>query len=331
MIRILCLVYNLTDSCSFYRAGGIFPDLAKKLKADIQVVAWSQIELHWQKIIEYDLIFMQRPFTSEALSMTVFMKNFNIPVWVDYDDNLFEVPAENKFSNLYNDEARSNIKQILKLADAVSVTTEALKDVYSEYSGNVFIIPNAFNDYIFTKRIILPERKPLAVWRGSDSHIFDIMTVGDALNKCTREFRDWEFRFVGFYPWYLEERKNLFSVPEMDVMFYFDRMYRYASSVLFAPLNDSKFNRCKSNIAYIEAAYFGAACLVPNFPEWNKPGALNYSDNDSFYEQIKRVFNKEIDVTGVNKLAWDYVTDELMLSKINLKRVELVESLLCQT
>lgn len=327
-MKILALVYNATDSCSFYRAGGIFPDLRRKMDVDIHLAQWNSIEIHWQKIIEYDLVFMQRPFNNEAVSFAHYLKNFNVPLWVDYDDNLFAVPVENKFSKLYDDAVRNNIREIMKAADVVSVTTEDLKSVCEEYSGNVKVIPNAFNDYIFTSRKLFGSPEKIAVWRGTDSHIFDIMTVGDAINKITGEADDWKYYFVGFHPWYLEERKNVFNIPEMDVIFYFRRLQRMQIGVLYAPLHDSIFNRCKSNIAWIEAMYFGGVCIAPDFPEWRRPGALNYTSVESFYEIFRAVKAGEVNIKAECEKGWEYIADNLLLSHVNKLREELIKSLI---
>ena len=326
-MKILVLLHSATDSCSFYRAGGVLPELRKKIDVQILVVQWDQIELHWQRIIEFDLLFMQRPFTNEQASFVQFMKNFNIPVWVDYDDNVLEVPAENKHAFLYNDEVRANIKQILASADAVSVTTPHLKRVFDEHGCNCVVIPNAFNDFIFTKRELPRVPQKTALWRGSDSHIFDLMTVGDEFNILAKENPDWKYIFMGFFPWYYAEAKNVMSAPTMDVMLYFNRIRHLSPSVVFTPLADTSFNRCKSNIAWIEAIYAGAICVAPNFAEWQQKGTILYDRPANFPAAMHHAMF-DVDIRKANTEAWDYIQENLLLSKVNNKRVELIQSLL---
>lgn len=326
-MKILSIVYNLTDSCSFYRAGGVFPALNANSDIKVTMTQWSQISLDWQSIIEYDIIMMQRPFTDEALNLARFLKNFKgISIWADYDDNLFAVPAENRFSRLYGEESRERIRQIIGLCDAISVTTEELKAIIEPINPDVYVIPNAFNDYIFPSRPDLPKRNKRVFWRGSDSHIYDIMTVGDALNQITRECPEYGFIFQGFFPWYLESRSNLYGLPEADVMLYHWNAFKMAPELLIAPLSDSVFNKSKSNIAYIEAAFMGAACIAYDFPEWRKPGCHNYKTQEGFYSILKALLNSPYDDREA-RIAWEYVSDELMLSKINNKRISLIDSI----
>lgn len=323
------LVHSRTDTCSFYRSGGVIGDLRKHLDIDIVIRQWNEIELHWQKIVEFDLIFLQRPYTDVAVNFVQFLKGMNIPSWVDYDDYLLGVPVENKYAGVYTPQVRENVKKLLGLADAVSVTTQELANLYHEFvKVQIRVIPNAFNDFIFRKRMLIPERQKLILWRGSDSHIYDIMTQGNAINEATEMFPDWKFTFLGFYPWFLSERDNMFHLKEMDVILYHSNLLRMAPALVHVPLNDSPFNRAKSNIAYIEAAYAGAVALVPDWEEWKRPGAILYNDNATYLNGIKAVTNGEYDTRKGAKAAWEYISDQLMLSKVNRRRVEIIQSLL---
>lgn len=331
MKKILALLYNPTDTCSYYRAGGVFPDLTRRMDIDIRVGVWDNIFLDWQNILEYDLIFMQRPFDNRAVTIASYSKNLGIPVWVDYDDELLSVPCENPHAEKYGPESRSNIKHLLNMADAVSVTTGALKRYYEQFVNNGFIevIPNAFNDYIYRQRPILRKREQRIIWRGGRSHEYDVYTVGDQINRAMQDFPAWEFYFMGFLPWYLDGRKNLFHIKETDILFYFNKLLERASTLMITPLNDSLFNRCKSNIAFIEAAFTGSVCLCPEWEEWINPGAINYTTPESFYKGIKEAIENPEETEKKAKRAWEFVTDQLLLSEINILRQELINKVLC--
>ncbi len=328
-MKLLMLVHSRTNTCSYYRSGGVAADLRQHLDIDITIRQWNEIELHWQKIIEFDLIFLERPYTDIAKNLMNFVKNMGVPMWIDYDDYLLGVPVENKYSGVYTPQVRENIKEMLKMADAVSVATAELARLYHDYVRvPIRVIPNAFNDFIFRKRVIWPERQKLILWRGSDSHIYDIMHRGKAINEATGLFPDWTFTFLGFYPWYLSERDNMYHLKEMDIILYHNNLVRMGPALLHVPLNDSPFNRGKSNIAYIEAAYAGAAVLAPNWEEWKKPGVILYEDDKSYLAGIQAVVEGTFDTRKAAKVAWEYISDELLLSKVNEKRAELIKDLL---
>jgi hypothetical protein len=107
----------------------------------------------------------------------------------------------------------------------------------------------------------------------------------------------------------------------LDVIDYFDNGMALAPSVMQVPLADTPFNRSKSNIAFIEGAYWGAICVVP---EWWEVPALSYKDNNEYYECLTLAFGAN---SAYTELAWNYVKDNLLLSNINRLRVELIKNL----
>lgn len=327
MANILFLTYNSADACSFYRAGGVVKDLRRVCDHVITVAQWNRIDLNWQTLLDFDIIMMQRPFSRAAKELCIGIKSMNIPLWIDYDDNLFCVPPENRSNKIYDKpEIKSQIEEIIKMADVITVTNQDLKESLIQFNKNIEIIPNAFNDSIF-RRGILRKREKLVIWRGTDTHIWDIMRYGRSISKATAEFPDYRFVYLGFNPWFLNQAANQsFIADEMDIIYYFNHVFSMAPMVMQVPIVDELFNRCKSNIAYIEGTYFGALCVVPKW--WDVPGALSYDSEGSYYEALKQALSGEVDIEAQNAMAWQYIMDELTLSKVNVKRLNVINSLL---
>jgi hypothetical protein len=328
---ILFLNYDRTGACSFYRSSGIIADLKKKTGHNIISAAWSEIAMNWATIVDFDIICFLRPYNKPALDLCEYIKDCGVALWVDYDDNLLCIPEDNKATATYGSkDVQDSIKAILTLADVVTVTTEPLRDSYKEFNKNIEIIPNAFNDSIL-KRGILPARKKIALWRGSDTHQLDLLAYGAPINQAVNEFPEWLFYFVGFNPWVLNiidnslPAKNKGYLKDMDIIHYFHTVMKIAPSVLHVPLNDCLFNRCKSNIAAIESAFFGAVCICPDY--WNIPGAISYTTPESYFEALKNILTGNYNVEIHNQITWEYVMDNLRLSSMNVKRVEVINSL----
>jgi len=326
MAEILFLTIQNADTCAFYRSSGVIKDLRRKTDDNITLIQWDQANMNWSLITQFDLIMMQRPFSRESLNLCNYIKQCNIKLWIDYDDNLFAVNPENQTYALYNNpDIQENIKGILKLADIVSVPTEYLRQIYIEFQKNIVVVPNAFNDLLF-KRPELKPRTNHCVWRGPEAHIFDLMNYNRELSQIVKDFSEWRFIFMGFSPWFLADTNNKANIPSMDVVMYFKTLFDLAPSCMHVPLHDNAFNRAKSNIAYIEGSYAGAVCVVPAW--WNVPGALSYTDGVSFSEAIRAILKGEVDKVAMNKIAWEFVMDCLILSKINIERLQLINSLL---
>jgi hypothetical protein len=324
-MNILFLCPDRTDATSFYRAGGVAHDLENKSGHKIIVLNWGDTIINWQVISDFDIIMLQRPFTKVAADLCHYAKSMNKRVWADFDDNLFCLNPENIAFQTYNDPAtQENIKNILKTADVVTVPTEYLRQEYSIYSKNIRVIPNAFNDGILIRGDLKPRTKNV-LWRGPASHIYDMMTYGKEINRCTEEFPDWKFTFMGYYPWFLSETKNKEYHAGLDVIMYYKKLLDFAPSLVHILLHDNTFNRCRSNVAYIEGSWSGAACIVPAW--WNVPGALTYTDAPSYYEAMRQVLAGEVDIKVMNMEAWAYIMDALRLSKVNVLRLNVINEL----
>lgn len=326
MSNILIVCPDRNDATAFYRASGISHDLANKSGHNIKVMGGGEAPITWQVLSEYEIIMMQRPFTPNGAELCKYAKGMNKKLWIDYDDNLFALNPENRaFLTYSNADTQQNIKVCLAAADVVTVPTEFLRQSYLPFNKDIRVIPNAFNDDIFSRGELKPRAKKV-LWRGPDTHIYDMMTYGKEINQISEEFADWEFLFMGFYPWFTSETKNKGHIQGLDVISYYNRIRDEAPSAFHVLLHDDTFNRCRSNIAWIEGSWAGAVCVVPGW--WNVPGALPYSTPDEYYEAMRSLLSGEVDIEVMNRMAWEFIMDTLRLSKVNIQRLELINSLL---
>jgi hypothetical protein len=220
------------------------------------------------------------------------------------------------------------IIKIIALADMVTVTTELLRQQLLPYNKNIRIIPNAINDRIFKMKSSFVERQKTIVWRGGDSHVPDLMRYAAVIDKMMKNYPDWDFKFMGFLPWFYNNYGNLSYVQSTDPIFYFKMLVSLGATALHVPLDDSLFNRCKSNIAWIEATYAGAITIAPDWDEWKMPGVLTFKNNDEYFNLVSKVITGEIDTRKMVEKSWSYISDKLTLSKVNLLRASVVKYLL---
>jgi len=316
------------DSCSFYRSAGVAPDLAEKLGCDIDVYSGEVAKLMWPQLIKYKLAMFQRPFTENTLNLISYLKKFNVPIWIDFDDLIIDLPITNPAWELLTDN-RENIINILSLADVVTVTTNLLRTCLLPHNKNIRVIPNAFNNWSFKTKISSAERVKTILWRGGDSHLYDLLRYTRIINKLLQNYKDWKFTFMGYLPaMFKSEYGNLFYERSTDPYIYFDKLASSGATALHVPLQDSQFNRCKSNIAWIEATYAGAVTIAPAWDEWKMPGVLNYKDDDEYYNLVSKVISGDIDTRRMVERSWSYITDKLTLSRVNELRVQVVKHLL---
>lgn len=270
----------------------------------------------------------QRPHSAVTVNLVNYVKKYmNIPVWIDVDDFMLDVPAGNPAFELLALN-RENIIKMIALADIVTVTTGMLKQQLLPYNKNIRVIPNALDDQICRKRSTETGRQKIILWRGGDSHVPDLMRYARIIDKMMKNYPDWDFKFMGFLPWFYDNHVNLSYVPYTDQIFYFHNLVSTQALALHVPLQDNLFNRCKSNIAWIEATYAGAVTIAPAWDEWKMPGVLNFKDDDEYFNLVSKVIAGDIDTRKMVERSWSYISDKLLLSNVNKLRVQVVKSLL---
>lgn len=344
-MRLLVLTPTRDDTTSLYRAAGVMKDLQRKmpdLQYDLEDID-SIKKLTWSVLKLYDIVYLQRPYKSQNL--VAYCKDLGIPIWVDYDDNLLELPRINeRATEVYsNDPIRSQLKEIAKMATVVTVSTAELGRYYGQFNKNVKVIPNALDiEYIGPPREKVNEKKVI-MWRGGDSHRGDVYRFSNQIFPATLRASDWSFLWAGFnfaerMAWYfgrdilLDDLADAFGnnvyEPAKDPTHYFRWIRDIGPRALHFPLEDSLFNRCKSNIAALEGTWSGAVCLVPDWEEWQIPGTIRYNNPVEYGEKLKMILEEQFSFNKYRGQALDYIMEHYRLSRINNLRKDLINELM---
>lgn len=292
-MKILIVTTNTRDLCAFWRSVGPWQTLVKTDKTIETELILTAGSAGWEYVQKFDLIFMQRACSKEDVMILQLARNQNIPVWVDYDDWLLDVPGWNPAASLYHDPIRQkNIATIIACADLVSTSTKELGRQCAKVNSNVIVIPNAYPKSMFSYALKEPgPRNKTVVWRGTNTHDGDILSVYQMWSKIPEHVH-----FMGSPPWILVNSLDPTKYTlhgHKDPFEYFKTLHEMSPTVLTFPLFDCVFNRCKSNIAWIEAIHAGALCIAPDWEEWQQPGIINYDSKapKTFLEAINKVFN----------------------------------------
>lgn len=278
-----------------------------------------------------DLLVMIRPAEEKAKELLLSAKYYGIPVWADYDDDLFNVCRDNPTSLIYA--SRFGVmKEIISLCDLITVSTPHLKEQWKELSKNIRVIPNAL-DPVLNKFYDPSEREKVVLWRGTATHTRDVLTVAKEIVEASHRFPSYKFVFFGAdpAPWACSEKMHqpiVINPPSRiaPVAFY-EIMTKLKPEVLICPLHDNVFNRSKSNIAAIEAALAGAATIAPNWEEWRIPGVTRYKDPDNFRSQLHKLMSGEADTAKLAGETWSHVSNQLSLGRVNQLRLNFAKEL----
>jgi glycosyltransferase involved in cell wall biosynthesis len=326
--RVLIVLSNANDAGSWYRGIGPWAAIHKAGLAEV----WYSPNPKWQEVKSVDAVFMLRPCTKELKPAGQAAKDFGVPLIVDYDDDLLNVPSDNPSHPFFAlPEVRENYKEFLQGADAVITSTPFLRERLLELTPNkkVYVVPNAFDPCLLRFRRDLPRQNSVC-WRGTSTHDRDVASVADEIVRSAAWFKDhlWIFMGADPAPWACSDRiaKKLL-VPKLDLMPYFKAIFALSSKVMIVPLADQGFNRCKSNIAAIEGAFAGAAVLAPDWEEWRLPGVTTYTDAASFGAELRALLSNEPLASSRAKELWAHVRKNMTLQKANEARIAIVNQL----
>lgn len=335
-----------TDATSFYRGMGIMDHLESLFNGKLEIIKHkqdfdnSQIRL-WLELQGMDILFVQRPHSEKFITiMEYFKKHFRRPIWIDYDDNLFEIPKYNRAHKYYEQHAKTKetLMRAMRLADVITVTTAELKRYLDPIHPNVVVIPNAFPNHTLD----ISMRKPVPrvdrlFWRGSGTHIGDLDFYKSQLQRVMAENKDHKFTFVGsdiaeaywffddtFYP---ENGSNGQLLDPLDPYEYLHNITTTGAKAIHVPLVYNLFNLAKSNIAAMEAAWGGMAVIAPDWQEWQLPGVLKYKTKGDYYSLINAVCKNQFDIEKLSNETWQYICDNLLLTKVNVQRMKLIKAL----
>lgn len=274
----------------------------------------------------YDVIIILRASSESHLKLIKLAKDLGKKTIIDYDDDPLHLPQTNPMYGTYEPDKPHTIK-CLTLSDEIWVATEGIKKSFRLYNKNIHIIPNAHNDTIFqvsAKRLF--RHKRVIMWRGGGSHIGDIYENGttEKIIKTINGNKNWNFYWLGQrFEWieYRLKHPNFYYNPGATTVQFYKLMQEINPAVFFYPLSNNLFNSSKSNCSWLESVYSGAAYFGnTNLPEFQKPGIKPLSELQGMLKQK--------DMGGLEEIhndSWNFILENLLLSKVNLKRQERLE------
>lgn len=343
MIRIIEFSPKPSEATSYYRSRGPFSRIQKEYP-DIEVIQLSyssmfEPEINWADLVAGDILFLSRPAQPEMAEVVKLANKMNLPVWVDYDDLLLSVPDWNRTKSYYDSpEVRASIEQILQMAQVVTVTTPMLKRRLSIYNDNIHIIPNAIDDYQFPEPVEYSDNQ-LVVWRGGDTHLMDLYTHRDSINKMMADYPEFEFIFMGYDAPFLHKSPKKSVLDYFDIHSYFKFLRTANASYNIIPLENNDFNIAKSNIGFLETIWAGALSVVPVFGADDRLEVYNdiggYVPYSNEKEYLLTAFSKLLSMDAQEKRElWntgiEVVRDKYVLSKTNELRTDLILNLKAQ-
>lgn len=326
-MKVLLINGSETDASSFYRSTGPY----SRLK-DVEVIHAK--EINWHVILPCDVVVVNRPHTQNMVGLCEYVKTCKKPLLLDWDDSMYSIPETNPaYDKLMNPIAQACVNACIKLADAITVSTESIAcEILERFPDKeVRVIPNAVDDYLFDLTPSYHERSKVIVIRGGGSHDADINEYKDAILQLINDYPEYKWAFMGYVPrWVVDsgisdDRLMIFQYT--DLMKYFEILMDLKPEIMIVPLQKNKFNEGKSNIAWIEGTLAGAVVVAPNLPEFRSSSIFQLDSAKDMHFVFDYITNR------VNtQIKYEQALKEIpILSNTNESRIGMLNSLLYNT
>jgi hypothetical protein len=310
-------------ACGWYRMGWPTNMLKTKLNSDFQFrTTDTETLIPFGQYYAQDggvrLVRIQRWFGWDKLK---FLKEFLKPlsetigfhIAYEIDDVLLweDIPQYNLARDTFHpDRVGDSVKQIMDLCDIITVSTETLKNFYSRKLNQplekFMVIQNYLPRWWIGDAMNIDRQmqqhakqrfKPTLAFCCSTNH-FDIQNRNGGVDDFThlipwilRSLNKYNFVFVGGVPQQLMEHVKAGRVqyqPPSDIFNYPREMQLRKIDLLCAPLLDNEFNRCKSNIKFLEFSALGIPMCGQNISTYNQYTKLVFNNGDD----IDRICNQ---------------------------------------
>lgn len=198
--------------------------------------------------------------------------------WLDLNDDSPFVADHAKW------DARRVITRTMEVADMVTTTTPHIAKNLRLYNDNVVVLPNYIDlDEWNLPRLENDTGKIRIGWAGSITHVEDVRMILEPLRRICKEFKNVQLIMVGD-PRVTALFKGLPVEGQNGVPWeaWPSKLRSLRLDIGLAPLQDNEFNRCKSNIKWIEYSVMG----IPGV--YSPTVYADGYDFDGVYGQIAR-------------------------------------------
>ena len=307
--------------------------------------------------IAADIVVFHRPVSKYLIELARILKAQGKKIVMDNDDTLKE---DNGFKfNEYMDEKRVEkgietmtlaLDQFAKEADLVTCSTEFLKKEYEAVNPNVLVLPNCIDPFYFPK----PKSNETDIIRIGITGSVGVTNDIEALKLIIEKYQnDPRVRLVllsipakGENDIYKELYSQQYAYwssvniewhPFAKVDQYYDTLNDLKLDMVIIPRTDTYFNRCKSNLKFLENSMLEIPTIGQSFPTKDSPYEVNPEDakhlllaenTEQFVTQIEKLIVDKDLREKIGKEAREYVLDNYSIEKNAHKWVDAYKTLI---
>lgn len=287
---------------------------------------------------------IQRQATPQQLQFVKWLRQVadknNFRLIYEIDDICFheDIPDYNKYKTAFTDPAiRQSAQEMMEICDEITVTCPFMRDYYASKTNNknVTVIPNFMPKFWIGGKSDINrtmesyeknKRKPRILYAGSGAH-FDVENrtkfrddfehVNDVIRRTVDKY---QWVFLGAHPLPIRD-----LIQNGKIEFHpWKRLYEYGQglydlnvNMIVAPLQDSTFNKAKSDLKYIEACALGLPIACQDLCTYeNAP--IKFRTGDEMIDQIENTLKDRKRYKSLCKKASQYAETRWLEDDINI-------------
>lgn len=246
------------------------------------------------RMMKWDLAILQRQHTASVFDNLKYLRANKCKLVYEMDDYVLgAVPKWNPaYSTWGRKDIQDNVKAFLSEMDALFVSTEYLKKVYSQYCEHIYVLPNGIN-FDLVEKPPNNSRRRVVLWQGSQTHEKDVSILNKSLKLLAKD------PDVLIKLWKLDLRiPEAYLAPFCRIEDFYPMLSQMDATIGLAPLVPNPFNRAKSNLKVLEYWANGIVAIASNFGPYaetieNGVDGFLVSNNNDWYDVIRYMLDNE--------------------------------------
>jgi hypothetical protein len=292
-----------------------------------------------------DIVVFHRPEDARKLELARLLKSMGKKIVMDNDDTYKDMSAV-KLNTYFNKERMERglgsvnkiVDAFIVEADLITTTTEHLADEYRKLNKNVVVLPNCVDPFYFDEPLRNEGDKVRIGITGSIGMSYDLdilspiikhyehdprvqivffsLPANRASNPVVSRAYEHEYNFL--------DSVNVEWHPLVDADVYYDKINSLKLDIMVIPRADNYFNRCKSNLKFLEASMFEIPVIAQGFEDNKSPYQVNpkdrenmvlVTDNTQWIPEIEKMIQDKEGRRALGKKAHDYVLENYDINK----------------
>jgi glycosyltransferase involved in cell wall biosynthesis len=251
-------------------------------------------------------------------------------ILMEADDYLFGINPESLASISYypNSDFEYIAEMQLRNASGVIVSTDYLKKEYEYFNKHIQVVPNGLDFEIWDKLKKSGQKsKTIRIgWAGGQAHALDLKVIHEIIPEIKRKYKNVEFVIFGGLPDYFD--KSL--ITHISKWYNMDEYPQALADARFdiglAPLRDNKFNRCKSNLRWLEYSALSIPTVAsPIEPFLNMENCILAKEPKDYIDALSVLIENKNERISLGTSAYKECKKDFNVKSIAKKYLEILK------